>query len=307
MEQYSRKINIVQLAFYDKLCNPYVQETHFMRKITGKKFYTSLFMSCISLFSACWLGGCEMIEYHPYDLDIDGETGINDKNTERIETALEGKNEFSFIFISDTQRWYDETADAVAAINRLKGVDFVIHGGDLSDFGMKLEFELQRDILNKLQVPYVCLLGNHDCLATGEEVFLSVFGGRNFSFNAGDTHFVCLNTNALEFDYSEAVPDLAYMESDSNGLPEGITRTIAVMHAAPFTEQFNNNIARVFQHYIKEYPALQFCLAGHTHNLAVEDIFDDGTLYYTAPSIKKRTLMRFTFTSNGYDYETIPF
>ena len=218
-----------------------------------------------------------MIEYHPYDLDIDGETGINDKNTERIETALEGKNEFSFIFISDTQRWYDETADAVAAINRLKGVDFVIHGGDLSDFGIKLEFELQRDILNKLQVPYVCLLRNHGGLATGEEVCLSVFGGRNFSFNAGDTHFVCLNTNALEFDYSEAVPDLAYMESDSNGLPEGITRTIAVMHAAPFTEQFNNNIARVFQHYTKEYPALQFCLPGHTHTHPLEDTFDTGT------------------------------
>lgn len=278
-----------------------------MHSIDNRKNYPAFFYACLFLLAVIGLGGCEMIEYHPYDLDIDGETGINAKNIKRIETALKGKNEFSFIFISDTQRWYDETEDAVAAINRLKGVDFVIHGGDLSDFGMKLEFELQRDILNKLQVPYVCLLGNHDCLATGEKVFLAVFGERNFSFNAGDTHFVCLNTNALEFDYSEAVPDFSYIEKDSNGLPEGTDRAIAVMHAAPFTEQFNNNIARVFQHYMKEYPALQFCLAGHTHNLTIEDIFDDGILYYTAPSIKKRTLMRFTFTSNGYHYETIPF
>ena len=278
-----------------------------MHGIDNKKNYPTFFYACLFLLSTIGLGGCEMIEYHPYDLDIDGETGINAKNIERIETALKGKNEFSFIFISDTQRWYDETEDAVATINQLEDVDFVIHGGDLSDFGMKLEFELQRDILNKLQVPYVCLLGNHDCLATGEEVFLTIFGERDFSFNAGDTHFVCLNTNALEFDYSEAVPDFSYIENDSNSLPEGITRTVTVMHAAPFTEQFNNNIARVFQHYIKEYPALQFCLAGHTHSLAVEDTFDDGIFYYTAPNIKKRTLMRFTFTPNGYDYETIPF
>ena len=278
-----------------------------MHGIDNKKNCPTFFYACLFLLSTIGLGGCEMIEYHPYDLDIDGETGINAKNIERIETALKGKNEFSFIFISDTQRWYDETEAAVTAINRLEDVDFVIHGGDLSDFGMKLEFELQRDILNKLHIPYVCLLGNHDCLATGEEVFLTIFGERDFSFNAGDTHFLCLNTNALEFDYSEAVPDLSYIENDSNSLPEGITRTVTVMHAAPFTEQFNNNIARVFQHYIKEYPALQFCLAGHTHSLVVEDIFDDGIYYYTAPSIKKRTLMRFTFTPNGYDYETIPF
>lgn len=278
-----------------------------MQKIDNKKKRPAFFYACLFFLSAIGLGGCEMIEFHPYDLDIDGETGINAKNIERIETALKGKNEFSFVFISDTQRWYDETEDAVAAINRLEDIDFVIHGGDLSDFGMKLEFEQQRDILNKLRVPYVCLLGNHDCLATGEKVFLTVFGERDFSFNAGNTHFVCLNTNALEFDYSEAIPDFAYIENDLNGLPEKITRTVTVMHAAPFTEQFNNNIARVFQHYIKEYPALQFCLAGHTHNLTVEDTFDDGTLYYTAPSIKKRTLMHFTFTSNGYSYETIPF
>lgn len=91
LEQYSRKINIVQLAFYDKLCNPYIKETHFMRKITRKKFYTSLFMSCISLFSACWLSGCEMIEYHPYDLDIDGETGINAKTSNALKVHYKEK------------------------------------------------------------------------------------------------------------------------------------------------------------------------------------------------------------------------
>lgn len=248
-----------------------------------------------------------MIEFHPYDLDIDGETGINAKNIARIESDLQGKDRFSFVLISDTQRWYDETEDAVAAINQLEGVDFVIHTGDLSDFGLKLEFELQRDILNKLNVPYVCLLGNHDCLATGEEVFLTVFGERDFSFNAGNTHFLCLNTNALEFDYSEAVPDFNYIDSDQKALPGDITRTIVAMHAAPYTEQFNNNVARVFQHYILQYPALQFCLAGHTHNLSVDELFEDGILYYTAPSIKRRTLMRFTFTSDTYAYETISF
>ena len=80
-------------------------------------------------------------------------------------------------------------------------IDFVIHGGDMSDFGVTKEFLWQRDIMNGLKVPYVALIGNHDCLGTGEETYKTVFGPTNFSFIAGNVKFVCLNTNALEYDY----------------------------------------------------------------------------------------------------------
>ena len=122
------------------------------------------------------LGGCDMIEYHPYDLDIDGETDVNRRNIERTETATYGKEEIRFAVISDTQRWYDETEDAVEALNQRNDLDFVLHTGDMSDFGLKLEFEKQRDILSGLKVPFVCLLGNHDCLAMGLDVFRTIFG-----------------------------------------------------------------------------------------------------------------------------------
>lgn len=146
---------------------------------------------CINILHAAFTGlaltgmtmltnGCDMIEYHPYDLNIKGDTDINERNIQSIEASLNGKEEVSFILISDTQRWYDETEDAVNAINERNDVDFVIHCGDLSDFGMKMEFEKQRDILNRLNVPYVCLLGNHDCLATGKEVFNTILAMRTF-------------------------------------------------------------------------------------------------------------------------------
>ncbi len=141
-----------------------------------------------------------MIEYHPYDLDIDGETDVNRRHIEQIEKATRGKDEIRFAVISDTQRWYDETEDAVEALNRRGDLDFVVHTGDLSDFGLKLEFEKQRDILNGLNVPYVCLLGNHDCLATGLDVYRKIFGTEDFAFTAGNVRFLCLNTNALEFE-----------------------------------------------------------------------------------------------------------
>ena len=39
--------------------------------------------------------------------------------------------------ISDTQRWYNSTEDVVKALNARGDIDFVIHGGDQSDFGVK--------------------------------------------------------------------------------------------------------------------------------------------------------------------------
>ena len=162
-----------------------------------------------------------------------------------------------------------------------------------------------RDILDRLRVPYVVLLGNHDCLATGKEVFNRIFGEENFSFTAGDVLFICLNTNALEFDYSDAIPDFSFLEKLLKNLSPDIRRTIVAMHAGPYSEQFNNNVAKVFQLYLRQFPGLQFCVYGHGHSIQVNDFFDDGILYYECTCAKKRAYLLFTLKENEYLYEVV--
>lgn len=82
------------------------------------------FVSLALLLTAC------QVEYHPYDTRIDGPTNVNARNIARIEAACEGRRTIRFAQISDTQRWYDETEDAVKAINARDDIDFVIHTGD---------------------------------------------------------------------------------------------------------------------------------------------------------------------------------
>lgn len=93
----------------------------------------------LTFICATFLCSCEMLEYHPYDVDISGERGVTYKNIDLIETATAGHTSIRFAMISDTQGYYDETLDAVMDINR-QNVDFVVHGGDLSDYGMAREF-----------------------------------------------------------------------------------------------------------------------------------------------------------------------
>ena len=122
-----------------------------------KVFHLSILI--LTLFS---LHCCDMLELHPYDAFVRGERNLTEKNITLLEEKLKDKKAFRFAFISDTQRWYDETKDMVADINKRKDIDFVIHGGDISDFGATHEFILQRDIMLKFNMPWFALLGNHD-------------------------------------------------------------------------------------------------------------------------------------------------
>lgn len=199
-------------------------------------------------------------------------------------------------------------------INRQDSIDFVIHGGDLTDFGIKKEYLWQHSILSKLKVPYVALIGNHDIIGNGDLVFEDMYGDENFSFRAGGNsisgggiHFICLNTNALEYDYSTPVPNFTYIKNLLENKTDKNQRSVFVMHVAPGSEQFNNNVAEIFQEKIKEFPSPLFCLHAHDHNFVARDLFNDGIIYYCCDNIAKRTYLLFTITPDNYSYEIIQF
>lgn len=278
-----------------------------MAKLQDKIIYrhTCRLLFLYTSLMAPMLTSCELIDIHPYDGRIEGETGINGRNIRRIEETLVGRDAIRFAVISDTQRWYDETEDEVTDINRHADIDFVVHCGDISDFGITKEFEWQREILQKLRMPFVVLLGNHDCIGSGKEVYRSMFGPENFSFRAGFTRFICLDTNALEYDFSSPVPDLDFIRRFKGD--ESAKSTVVAMHIRPFADEFNNNVADAFNHYIHNLRNPLFCIYGHGHSTEVADLFGDGLLYYQITCAKHRQYYIFTITDGGYDYEIVDY
>jgi len=142
-------------------------------------------------------------------------------------------------------------------------------------------------------------------LGTGPDAFKAVFGEQNFSFIAGRVKFVCLNTNAMEYDYSNPVPDFTFMKEQWTADSAAFDRTVVCMHARPGTEQFNSNVFDVFQHYVNRNKGLLFCVAGHEHNPDVYDVYGDGVLYYVTASANRRNYYIFTITPEGYTYEQV--
>lgn len=260
------------------------------------------------LLATATLTSCELIDYHPYDVRITGPTDVNATNIARIEAACRGKQQVRVAVIGDSHRWYDELKLFVKAVNARGGIDFVIHDGDLSEYGYTQEFLWTRDYLDELSVPYVALIGNHDCLGTGRNTYRAVFGDADFAFVAGRVKFVCLNTNALEYDYSDPIPDFNFIASQITSQAGEFDCTVGVMHARPGDDVFNNNVATVFHEYMLRLPQLACCINGHGHSMRHDDLMGDGVIYHQTGSLNDRIYMLFTFNNDGtYSYEEVAF
>ena len=101
------------------------------------------------------------------------------------------------------------------------------------------------------------------------------------------------------------IPDFTYLENLMKNLPEGVEKTIVVMHVPPFDLEFNNNVANVFQLYLKEFPGLLCCLNGHAHRYLVHEPYSDGIPYIQTPCAKSREYLLFTINEEGYEHEVI--
>ena len=133
------------------------------------------------------------------------------------------------------------------------------------------------------------------------------FGKDNFAFVAGDVKFVCLNTNALEYDYSHPVPNFNFMEDELRAFPAAAEKTVVAMHVPPGDGEFNNNVGRAFGSYVKSFPDVQFCLYGHVHSWQEEEFFGDGVVYYGCTTVGKRGYFVITMKEDGYEIERCDF
>ena len=67
------------------------------------------------LLVALFMPSCDLIEYHPYDTnDKDLPSNLNQTNISLIEKLDDNSDTIRFVFMGDTQRFYDETTDFVA-------------------------------------------------------------------------------------------------------------------------------------------------------------------------------------------------
>ncbi len=250
--------------------------------------------------------GCDFIDYHPYagNLEFKNLTAQNVAKIKALEEKYASQPSFQIAFISDTQGFFEETADMVKDVNR-RNVAFVLHGGDLTNYAFTDEFERMHRALAKLQAPYVTVIGNHDCLGDGDKIYLKMYGPLDHSFTFLQNKFILLNTNYLEF-FDGSVPDVNWLERELQNAPANVVNTFVLSHIAPHNFEANPNKKQAVADLMRKYD-VRLSLHGHTHGYRDEQPFDDGIRYVSAASANKRSYVLITVTGDQATYQKIDF
>lgn len=207
------------------------------------------------------------LDYSPYSIETDEREGTA-RNIEWLsENSSTTFSPFSFAVLSDSHADYDALLDAVASINQRSDVSFVLHAGDLTDNGLLQEYDWTEDILQRLHVPYLTVIGNHDALNNGKENYQAIYGPYDYSLVFNQVKFVALNSNNWEFDdqvprvdwLSEAVADYAIYQHQ-----------IVLTHIEAHDGRFSGALSAQLLASLKE-NFVSLVISGHRHEYSYKE------------------------------------
>ncbi|MBF9254198.1 metallophosphoesterase [Pontibacter sp. 172403-2] len=251
------------------------------------------------------LQACEEFEYSPYEVRLDDdEKDINTRNIARIEALdIAPGDTLRFILSADVQGFYEENEAMVHNINQRHDIDFLLLGGDLTDFGLAQEFKLIHEDFKTLQIPYVAVIGNHDAVNNGQLAFKAMYGDYNTSFAVGNSKFILLNTNYIEFD--KQAPDLDWLEKEL-AASAGYENIFVVSHIPPENYEFGQENAARYGQLLSQYN-VTFSLHGHNHTFKYSFPFDGTVPYVQTTTSKDREYLVFTVMGDDVSFERVHF
>ncbi|MBW3544913.1 MAG: metallophosphoesterase [Bacteroidetes bacterium] len=265
-----------------------------------------------SLTHAWWLlliilaGSCEEpFEYHPNEIRLKAdEQNLTQKYLDQLSKQPAGDT-IRFILMGDTQRFYDHILDFVESARLQQHVDFMLHAGDISDFGMAQEFRWVHSLLRELPFPYLTVVGNHDLLANGTKIYQQMYGPLNYFFDYGSTRFLMLDTNSREYNFDGSTPDLIWLEQNLTA-QGNFTQSVVIGHIPPSDSDFDQKLQEKFVN-IQKANGVLLNLYGHQHKSNITHPYGDDLPMIITNSMKGRSYFVIEIWKGGYDAQEVIF
>jgi Icc-related predicted phosphoesterase len=142
------------------------------------------------------------------------------------------------------------------------------------------------DVLRGLNKPYLAVMGNHDAIANGRDLYKSIYGPFDFSFTLKDIRFIFLNTNGREFNFSNKVPDIDWLNSQLTDT-SNFKQVVVICHVFPKSSDFNPDLREPFMKCLSKSGKPVLVVHGHHHNFDYQAADSTGIAFLTASSANK--------------------
>ena len=233
----------------------------------AKASFEYQFMKIPLLFISVLLlsAGCNSLEFSPEQtFDRDSPKDLNAAGLHKMQQNTPKDDTIRVIITGDTQRSYNEVTKLVKKINTMQNLDFVAFAGDLSEFGVLQEMKWLARELEKMNTPYIAVVGNHDLVNKGSSVFRRMFGDLNYSFVYRGIKFICHDTNGREYGFSGRVPDIGWLtrEVEPQG---GVTGYVGISHVPPNSEDYDPALIEPYHSLFDKSPGFLASFHAHTH------------------------------------------
>lgn len=268
-----------------------------------KKYFFFIVFVVGFLFSGC----DRLFEYTPYSANVrksfEATTALHLEEIKTLEAETQGTAYFKIALISDSHIYYNGLVDIINLINQDEEVLFVIHGGDMTDNGMLKEYEIFHDLMNKLEKPYLTVIGNHDCLANGRPIYNEMFGEENYSFVFKNCKFIFFNDIIWELNYEE--PDFFWLKNqlENSG---GCSRIFVIAHIPPWTDQFAYATSLFYQTLLDSFD-VDLSIHGHHHDHEYLEYYNDGVKYLIIGAPSKGSFCKMTIGADSVHIENVKF
>lgn len=172
---------------------------------------------------------------------------------------------FQDTHISDVAANVEDLEVSVADVIAQDDIDFVIFGGDITEFGSDEEIYRAKEIMDRLDIPYYILSGNHDSKwsESGCNTFREAFGYEVFEFDFNGVHFMGTNSGPNMRMMPALVPReaMVWLDSMTNSLPA--RKPVVFINHYPLDDAMLNS-GEVID--LLKRTNIQLSMCGHGHN-----------------------------------------
>lgn len=249
------------------------------------------------------ISSCDKVfDFSPYESNLpDGYKSTTEKQLGKL-ALMKFQDQDTIIvdLISDSHIYHKELRRVINKINDDNRADLVLHLGDFTDGGYQQEYIYSYELMDRLTMPWLTVIGNHDCLSNGESVYKTMFGYEQYEFDLREWHIIVWNSVIWEL--GDRIPDLEWLEKKLAAVKG--QNIIVATHIPSWDDQLREKWGDQFENIIAKYN-VKLVLLGHEHSYSYASPYENSIPHLVIGSVSNKSFIRLKLGSRGYLHKKI--